>query len=64
MDNLLDKLGLAAGCVGAVLTIVAGAARVLGHFTLMDYQAITILEGGSALMILAIFIRLYLTNND
>jgi hypothetical protein len=51
MESILLTLGWLAGALGALLTGVAGAARLAGHFWLASFQAGTVLLGGMALMI-------------
>lgn len=46
--------------LGFVLCAVAGGARLMGMFHVSSYEAITLLQAGTALMIAACTIRLYL----
>lgn len=53
MESLLLWVGRLAGIAGGALTIGAGAARIGGVYQLGSFQAITLLQAGTAGMVLA-----------
>lgn len=59
MENLISKLGYASAIVGVLLCAVAGVARVSGSYVVLNFEAMTLLQAGTALMVLACLIRLY-----
>lgn len=52
MSGLLLWVGRLAGLAGALLCAVAGAARLSGSYQLGSYQALTVLDAGTALMVM------------
>jgi hypothetical protein len=58
MDILLVMLGRLAGIAGVVLCLVAGVARVLGHFYLGGFSAAALLQGGMGLVLIGCFLLL------
>lgn len=52
MSGLLMWVGRLAGLAGALLCGVAGAARLSGAYQLGSYQALTVLDAGTALMVM------------
>lgn len=52
MHELLLWVGRLAGLAGALLCGVAGAARLSGSYQLGSYQALTVLDAGTAVMVL------------
>ncbi|MCW8834653.1 MAG: hypothetical protein OQK09_05510 [Colwellia sp.] len=59
METLITKLGYLTAILGFLLCALAGAIRVTGMFYLLDFEAITILQAGIALMVFACMVRLY-----
>jgi len=59
MKDLMTPFGLIMAIVGFVLCAVAGAARVLGSYHVMGFEAMTLLQGGTAMMIAACALKLY-----
>jgi type IV secretory pathway VirB2 component (pilin) len=58
-----DILGTVANIVatiGIVICAVSGLARLLGHFHVLGYAAITLFTGGMSLMVLAALIKLHI----
>jgi len=51
--ELLRWVARIAGLIGVVLTLVAGLSRLSGRYSLGTYQAITVLQAGTALMVLS-----------
>jgi hypothetical protein len=47
-----------AGLIGVVLTLVAGLSRLSGRYSLGTYQAITVLQAGTAMMVLGCLLYL------
>ncbi len=59
MENLIEKLGYFTGIIGFLLCALAGGMRVTGMFYLLNFEAITLLQAGIALMVFACMLRLY-----
>ncbi len=51
MDKLLLSVGGAAGVIGLLLCLVAGVARLSGHYWIGSFQTATLLQGGIAAML-------------
>jgi|KBSSwiStaDraftv2_1062776.scaffolds.fasta_scaffold724563_1 hypothetical protein len=51
--ELLRWVARIAGLIGVVLTLVAGLSRLSGRYSLGTYQAITVLQAGTAMMVLS-----------
>ena len=47
-----------AGLIGVVLTLLAGFSRLSGRYSLGTYQAITVLQAGTAMMVLGCLLYL------
>ena len=47
-----------AGLIGVVLTLLAGLSRLSGRYSLGTYQAITVLQAGTAMMVLGCLLYL------
>ena len=47
-----------AGLIGVVLSLVAGLSRLSGRYSLGTYQAITVLQAGTAMMVLSCLLYL------
>lgn len=60
MQNLLDRLSLACGTVGALLCLASGISRLTGAFLLGGFEASTLFLGGTGLMVFAILLKLQL----
>lgn len=52
MREVLLWGGRVAGSVGVLLCAVAGAARLSGSYQLGSYQALTVLDAGTAVMVM------------
>ena len=64
MDKILDTLGNIVGVAGVLLTLVAGASRLMGSYHLLGFESVTLFIGGIALMVMACLIKLHqLTTN-
>jgi hypothetical protein len=55
MDNLLVMLGRIAGIAGAVICLVAGFARLLGHFYIGGFSVASLLQGGMGGLLIGCF---------
>ena len=62
MENLLVMLGRLAGIAGAVLCLVAGFARILGHFYIGGFSAAALLQGGMGGLLIGCFLLLHATH--
>jgi hypothetical protein len=60
--NLLVMLGRIAGIAGAVICLVAGFARILGHFYLAGFSVVALLQGGMAGLLIGSFVLLLAMN--
>lgn len=58
MENLLFALGRLAGIAGIVLCLVAGVARLLGHFFLGGFSVAALLQGGMGGLLIGCFLLL------
>ena len=56
--ELLRWVARIAGLIGVVLTLVAGLSRLSGRYSLGTYQAITVLQAGTAMMVLSCLLYL------
>ena len=61
MENLLVMLGRLAGIAGAVLCVVAGFARILGHFYLGGFSVASLLQAGMGGLLIGCFLLLLAT---
>ena len=50
---------MAAAVLGMVLCMVAGMIRIFGEFSLLNFEMITIFQGGVGLMVAACVLKLY-----
>ena len=55
MDNVLVMLGRIAGLAGIVVCLLAGVARLLGHFSLAGYSVAALLQAGMAGVLIGCF---------
>ncbi|HLX30988.1 MAG TPA: hypothetical protein VKV24_21125 [Casimicrobiaceae bacterium] len=51
--------GKVLGIIGIVMCIIAGIARLTGHYTIGSFPAITLFEGGTAVMVAGCFSLLW-----
>ncbi|HMV04597.1 MAG TPA: hypothetical protein PKA30_03510 [Accumulibacter sp.] len=58
MEGLLLLLGRAAGVLGLLVCVVAGAVRLSGSFYLAGFQVGTLLQTGIGLVVVACFLLL------
>jgi hypothetical protein len=56
--KLLRWAARSAGLIGVILSIVAGLSRVSGRYQLGGYQAITLLQAGTTVMVLGCLLYL------
>jgi len=59
MATLITKLGYLTAILGFLLCALAGGMRVAGMFILLNFEVITLLQAGIALMVFACMLRLY-----
>jgi len=59
MKQLMTMGGYLAAIIGLLLCAVSGFSRVAGTYSLAGFEALTLLQGGIALMVLACVLRLY-----
>ena len=59
MESLVGKMGYGSAVIGFLLCAVAGVTRLSGNYHVLNYEALTVLQAGTALMVLACMIRLY-----
>ncbi|HYN77857.1 MAG TPA: hypothetical protein VES73_08695 [Lamprocystis sp. (in: g-proteobacteria)] len=52
MERFLVAIGVLAGVLGVLLTLVAGGFRLAGHFWIGSFSVGTLLLGGMALMLM------------
>ena len=52
MHGMLLWIGRVAGLLGVGLSVVAGAARLSGSYQLGNFQALTLLDAGTAAMVM------------
>jgi len=60
MDKIIVQGGNVVGLAGVLLTAVAGGARVMGHFYLGGFEAMTLFVGGMGLMLMGCVALLHL----
>ena len=58
MENLLVMLGRIAGIAGAVICLVAGFARLLGHFYIAGFSVASLLQAGIGGLLIGCFMLL------
>ena len=58
MRKLLETAANIAGVLGPAICLVAGLARVSGHFHLAGYEVMTLFTGGMAIMVFGILLKL------
>ncbi len=59
MIELFANLGRAAGVIGLLLCLLAGALRLTGHYSVGNFQAITLLQLGIAGLVAGCFLLLW-----
>jgi len=64
LDKIISNTGILIAILGFILCAVSGGARLMGMFYVANYEAITLLQAGTALMIAACTIRLYLPKSE
>lgn len=64
MKSLVVKLGAIFAILGFILCAFAGGVRLMGLFHVFNYEAITLLQAGTALMVAACVIRLYVCDQQ
>ena len=64
MNKLITNLGNVIAVLGFLLCAVAGGARLTGMFYVASYEAITLLQVGTSLMIAACMLRLYFPDKE
>ncbi|MFT5675571.1 MAG: hypothetical protein ACI808_001502 [Paraglaciecola sp.] len=64
MGSLVAKMGYGSAIMGFLLCAVAGISRISGNYHVLNYEAMTVLQAGTALMVFACMIRLYYPNSS
>jgi len=64
MDKLLASGGSLIGLAGALLTIVAGVARITGHYHFAGFEAMTLFTVGVGLMVMGCLAKLHALSNS
>ena len=64
MDQLLRTSGNFAGYGGALLCLLAGIARIMGHYVVGGYEATTLFSVGTGLMVYACLSKLHVLANS
>ena len=64
MDKIIALGGNVAGFAGVLLTIVAGVARVTGHYHLAGFETMTLFVGGMGLTLIGSFAKLHILTNS
>ncbi|MFT4940442.1 MAG: hypothetical protein ACI88A_003497 [Paraglaciecola sp.] len=59
MENLVGKMGYGSAIIGFLLCAVAGVTRLSGNYHVLNFETLTVLQAGTALMVFACVIRLY-----
>ncbi len=59
MKPVLTLLGNAAGVLGVLVCLIAGLARIAGHFYLAGFEAMTLFNGGIALMVAGVLFKVH-----
>lgn len=61
MEKVLGLGGILAGVLGVLLCSAAGASRVMGSYYFMSYEAMTVFNAGTGLMVMACLLKLHVT---
>ena len=64
MDKIIALGGNAVGLAGVLLTVVAGVARVSGHYHLFGFEVMTLFVGGMGLMLIGCLAKLHILTNQ
>lgn len=59
MHNTVDTIGTLLGIIGALICAASGAQRLIGSFTLGQFETSTLFILGTAVMVLACFLKLH-----
>lgn len=59
MKNTISLVGNVSGALGIAICLVAGIARITGKFHLGGFEAMTLFNGGVALMVAACLFKLH-----
>jgi energy-converting hydrogenase Eha subunit C len=51
--------GKTLGIIGIIMCVIGGIARLTGHYTIGSFPAITLFEGGTAVMVAGCFFLLW-----
>lgn len=60
MNKLVKVSGDVIGGIGALVCLVAGAARLAGNYHVLSYEAMTLFTAGVGLMVAACLLKLQL----
>lgn len=64
MDKTIALGGNIVGLAGVLLTVVAGVARIMGHYHLAGFEIMTLFVGGMGLMLIGSFAKLHVLSNQ
>ena len=59
MKQLMIAGGYVSAILGVLICAIAGFSRIAGAYHVAGFEAITLFQGGAALMVLACVLRLY-----
>lgn len=59
MDKLLDVSGNVVGIAGILICLLAGISRLIGEYYILKFEIVTLVIGGTALMVMACLIKLH-----
>lgn len=64
MDKIIALGSNVVGLAGVLLTVVAGGARVAGHYYLGGFEVMTLFVGGMGLMLISSLAKLHLLSSQ
>ena len=64
VHQLISMSGNIAGYGGALLCLVAGSARIMGHYVIGGYESTTLFSVGTGLMVYACLTKLEALSNS
>lgn len=59
MYRYMKPVGDVLGALGVITCVVAGVARLMGHFHLVGTETISVYQGGIGLMVAACLLKLW-----
>ncbi|MDR3394202.1 MAG: hypothetical protein P4L70_04295 [Parasulfuritortus sp.] len=64
MKNLLSLISNSAALIGIVICFVSGIGRIVGSYHIMNFEVMTLFNGGTSLMVFAVLAKLYRIGMD